>query len=90
MDKTEADQLSLEVLATPLDPALELQWTRAQLEDLKTAEQQSMCRYKLWDHVRDDAKMKQEAESLKQLRSMMVYCEGRLAELEMGVPHGTG
>lgn len=90
MDKTEAQLLAGQVLAVPLDPVLELQWTTAQLADLKTAEQQAMCRFKLWDHVRDDAKMKQEAETLKQIRSMITYCEGRLAELEMGVPHGTG
>ena len=73
MTEQEVKDLETYMQETREDPEFILAWAKSTLQNIQAQEQKLLAEFLMWKFVRDDARMKSAAESMKTVRACIDY-----------------
>lgn len=82
MNETEIAQMEEEILSREIDPMMEMEWNVEQDRALLKDEAALVGAWRLWKHMRNDAKLKETAAALKDCRDKLQHLKARRVELK--------
>ena len=82
MTEKEVTDLEAEIIGDrKLDPGMQREWLLARLKDAKQGEQNVMNAFRLHKYLRDEAQMKANKTTIKEIRGAIEFLESELQKL---------